>query len=207
MFERFTQAARKVVVQAQIEARSLQHGYLGTEHVLLGLFADEEGATPRRLRAFGVTEETLRRGIVDVIGRGGLTQPDATALETIGVDLDAVRGRVEEQFGPGALERTRAARRRRKGPVRWRRWRRRSEPDAGSLLSGPRGGHIPFTPRAKKVLELSLREAVALGHDHIGPQHILLGILREGEGVAARLLAPTGVTYDAVRREVIAGRW
>ncbi|CAN5730928.1 Clp protease N-terminal domain-containing protein [soil metagenome] len=206
MFERFTQGARRVVVQAQIEARSLRHAYLGTEHLLLGLFVEEDGAAARTLRSFGVSKRSVRQGVVDIIGRGELTQPDATALDSIGVDLDAVRSRVEEQFGPGALERARAARYREGRRSLRRRWPgRRCEQGGGSLTSRPQTGPLPLTCRAKKVLELSLREAVALGHDHIGEEHILLGLLREGQGMAAQLLAPTGTTYDEVRRAVIAG--
>lgn len=204
MFERFTHGARRVVVQAQIEARSLRHAYLGTEHLLLGLFVEEEGAAARMLRSFGVSKQSVRQGVVDIMGRGELTQPDAKALDSIGVDLDAVRSRVEEQFGPGALERARAARHRGGRRSRRRRWRGRCEQDCGPLTS-PQAGRLPLTPRAKKVLELSLREAVALSHDHIGEEHILLGLLREGQGMAAQLLAPTGTTYDAVRRAVVAG--
>lgn len=128
------------------------------------------------------------------MGERPLGQPDAAALDTIGIDLDAVKRRVEEAFGPNALERTRTARARTKkrlGP------RRRS-------YRGPCGsGHIPFTPRAKKVLELSLREAVALGHNYIGTEHILLGVVREGQGMGALLLSRAGVNFDVVRRRIV----
>src|SRR5947207_9407082 len=119
MFERFTERARRVVVLAQEEARALNHNYIGTEHILLGLVYDGEGVA-------------------------------AEALESLGISLEAVRLQVEEIIGRGASAST---------------------------------GHIPFTPRAKKVLELSLREALQLGHDYIGTEHILLGLIREGEGV------------------------
>jgi len=128
MFERFTDRARRVVVLAQEEARLLNHNYIGTEHILLGLIHEGEGVA-------------------------------AKALESLGISLEAVRNQVEEIIGQG-----------------------------GTSPSG----HIPFTPRAKKVLELSLREALQLGHNYIGTEHILLGLIREGEGVAAQVLVKLG---------------
>ncbi|MFC4068553.1 ATP-dependent Clp protease ATP-binding subunit [Actinoplanes subglobosus] len=139
MFERFTDRARRVVVLAQEEARTLNHHYIGTEHLLLGLIHEGEGVA-------------------------------AKSLEALGASLEAVRRQVEEIIGQG--------------------------PEVA-------GGHIPFTPRAKKVLELSLREALRLGHDYIGTEHILLGLLREGEGVAAQVLVKLGADRDRVRRQVI----
>ncbi|MEC9269461.1 MAG: ATP-dependent Clp protease ATP-binding subunit [Actinomycetota bacterium] len=139
MFERFTDRARRVVVLAQEEARLLNHNYIGTEHILLGLIHEGEGVA-------------------------------AKALESLGISLEAVRGQVEEIIGQG-----------------------------GSSPSG----HIPFTPRAKKVLELSLREALQLGHNYIGTEHILLGLIREGEGVAAQVLVKLGADLSRVRQQVI----
>ena len=139
MFERFTDRARRVVVLAQEEARLLNHRYIGTEHILLGLIHEGEGVA-------------------------------AKALETLGISLEAVRSQVEEIIGQG-----------------------------GSSPSG----HIPFTPRAKKVLELSLREALQLGHNYIGTEHILLGLIREGEGVAAQVLVKLGADLSRVRQQVI----
>ena len=139
MFERFTDRARRVVVLAQEEARLLNHSYIGTEHILLGLIHEGEGVA-------------------------------AKALETLGISLEAVRAQVEEIIGQG-----------------------------GSSPSG----HIPFTPRAKKVLELSLREALQLGHNYIGTEHILLGLIREGEGVAAQVLVKLGADLSRVRQQVI----
>jgi Clp amino terminal domain, pathogenicity island component len=138
MFERFTDRARRVVVLAQEEARLLNHNYIGTEHILLGLIHEGEGVA-------------------------------AEALERMGVSLQAVRAQVEEIIGQGQ--------------------------------SGPTG-HIPFTPRAKKVLELSLREALQLGHDYIGSEHILLGLIREGDGVAAQVLTRLGADLGRVRQQV-----
>jgi ATP-dependent Clp protease ATP-binding subunit ClpA len=139
MFERFTDRARRVVVLAQEEARMLNHNYIGTEHILLGLIHEGEGVAAR-------------------------------ALEELGIDLGAVRLQVTEIIGEGQSAPT---------------------------------GHIPFTPRAKKVLELSLREAIQLGHDYIGSEHILLGLVREGEGVAAQVLQKLGADLERVRQQVI----
>ena len=139
VFERFTDRARRVVVLAQEEARLLNHNYIGTEHILLGLIHEGEGVA-------------------------------AKALESLGISLEGVRSQVEELIGQG-----------------------------GNSPSG----HIPFTPRAKKVLELSLREALQLGHNYIGTEHILLGLIREGEGVAAQVLVKLGADLSRVRQQVI----
>ena len=139
MFERFTDRARRVVVLAQEEARLLNHNYIGTEHILLGLIHEGEGVA-------------------------------AQALESLKISLDSVRKEVESIIGQG-----------------------------GSTPSG----HIPFTPRAKKILELSLREALKLKHNYIGTEHILLGLLREGEGVAAQVLVKLGAGLPRVREQVI----
>ncbi|MDN5756104.1 MAG: AAA family ATPase, partial [Micrococcaceae bacterium] len=139
MFERFTDRARRVVVLAQEEARMLNHNYIGTEHILLGLIHEGEGVA-------------------------------AKALESLNISLGAVREQVQEIIGQGQ--------------------------------QAP-SGHIPFTPRAKKVLELSLREALQLGHNYIGTEHILLGLIREGEGVAAQVLVKLGADLNRVRQQVI----
>jgi hypothetical protein len=139
MFERFTDRARRVVVLAQEEARMLNHNYIGTEHILLGLIHEGEGVA-------------------------------AKALTSLGISLPAVRQKVEEIIGQGQQAPT---------------------------------GHIPFTPRAKKVLELSLREALQLDHNYIGTEHILLGLIREGEGVAAQVLVRLGADLNRVRNQVI----
>jgi Clp amino terminal domain, pathogenicity island component/UvrB/uvrC motif len=139
MFERFTDRARRVVVLAQEEARILNHNYLGTEHLLLGLVHEGQGVAAR-------------------------------TLESLGIGLEAVRQQVEEIIGQGQ--------------------------------QAP-SGHIPFTPRAKKVLELSHREAKQLGHGYIGTEHILLGLIREGEGVAAQVLVRLGADLNRVRQQVI----
>jgi len=139
VFERFTERARKVVVLAQEEARSFEHGHIGTEHILLGLLRVEEGLAAR-------------------------------VLMTLGITLDAVREKVAQFVGNGD--------------------------------EAPHG-QIPFTPRAKKVLELSLREALAVGHNYIGTEHILLGLVRENDGVAARILLELGADSQRVRDEVL----
>src|SRR5436190_15044166 len=139
MFERFTDRARRVVVLAQEEARTLNHHYIGTEHILLGLI--HEG--------------------------GGVA---AKALESLGISLGSVRRQLQEIIGQGEAAPT---------------------------------GHIPFTPRAKKVLELSLRETIQLGQDYIGTEHILLGLIREGEGVAAQVLQNMGGDLHRVRLAVL----
>src|ERR1700743_3012689 len=139
MFERFTDRARRVVVLAQEEARMLNHNYIGTEHILLGLIHEGEGVA-------------------------------AKSLESLGISLEGVRSQVEEIIGQGQ--------------------------------QAP-SGHIPFTPCAKKVLELSLREALQLGHNYIGTEHILLGLIREGEGVAAQVLVKPGADLNPVRQQVI----
>ncbi len=139
MFERFTDRARRVVVLAQEEARMLNHNYIGTEHILLGLIHEGEGVAAKALESMGISQEGVRAQVIEIIGEG--------------------------QQSPT--------------------------------------GHIPFTPRAKKVLELSLREALQLGHNYIGTEHILLGLIREGEGVAAQVLTKLGADLNRVRQQVI----
>ncbi|MTA30071.1 MAG: NDP-hexose 4-ketoreductase, partial [Actinobacteria bacterium] len=139
MFEKFTDKARRVVVLAQEEAKLLNHNYIGTEHLLLGLIHEGEGVA-------------------------------AKALEALGISLEPVREQVQEVIGQGQT---------------------------------PPTGHIPFTPRAKKVLELSLREALQLGHSYIGTEHLLLGLIKEGEGVAAQVLTKLGADTNKVRSQVV----
>jgi ATP-dependent Clp protease ATP-binding subunit ClpA len=179
MFERFTDDARQAVVLAQEEAVALRHGWIGTEHVLLGVLRSG-GDGARLLAGFGVDSTGVRDDVVRMVGRGdeGI---DPEALATLGIDLDEVRERVERAFGPGALIRRRPCRR------------------------GGFGPHVPFTPRAKKALELTLREALSLGQRDLRGEHIVLGLLREGDGVAAQVLAERGVTLAAAR-ERVAGR-
>ncbi|MCF6743200.1 Clp protease [Blastococcus sp. KM273128] len=171
MFERFTQEARDVVVGAQAEARALRHRRIGTEHLLLAMLAP--GTTAARvLTRHGVGHDAV---VAAVRVHSGPDELDAGALSSLGIDLDAVRGRVEEAFGPGALD----------------------APQAGRP-----GGHIPFTPRAKKVLELALREAIALKSRTITDGHIALGLIREGEGLAMKVLHDRGVDVPALRDDL-----
>jgi ATP-dependent Clp protease ATP-binding subunit ClpC len=139
MFEKFTDRARRVIVLAQEEARMLDHNYIGTEHLLLGLIHEGHGVAAKALESLGISLEDVRQNVEEIIGRG--------------------------QEAPS--------------------------------------GHIPFTPRAKKVLELSLREGLQLGHNYIGTEHILLGLIREGEGVAAQVLVKLGADLNRVRQQVI----
>ena len=184
MFERFTDRARNVAVDAQAAARRLGHGYTGTEHILLGLLQGD-GIAARALGSLGITAAAVEREVLAEVGRGPLGQRDAEALGAIGIDLEEVRRRVEASFGPGALYWR---------PGRgWRRGRR--VPLAA--------GHIPFSPRAKKVLELSLREALALKHNYIGTEHILLGVAREGEGLAMLILTRLGAGPQVIRARVL----
>jgi ATP-dependent Clp protease ATP-binding subunit ClpA len=182
MFERFTDRARQVAIDAQVSARRLGHGYVGTEHILLGLLQGD-GIGARVLGGLGVTAAAVEREVLAEVGRGPLGAGDAEALGAIGIDLEEVRRRIEASFGPGALQ--------------WRPGRR-----CGRRLP-LFGGHIPFTPRAKKVLELSLREALALKHKYIGTEHILLGLVREGEGLAMLVLTRLGAGPDAIRARVL----
>jgi len=184
MFERFTDRARKVTVDAQASARRLGHGSIGTEHLLLGLLQGD-GIAAQVLTGLGVTPAAVEREVLAEVGRGPLGAGDAAALGAIGIDLDEVRRRAEASFGPGALY--------------WNpdpRCRRARSPF-------PVSGHIPFSPRAKKVLELSLREALALGHRYIGTEHILLGLVREGEGLAMLVLVRLGAGPQAIRGQVL----
>ena len=196
MFERFTHAARDAVVRAQHEARDLGQSPIGTQHLLLALLADPAGPVAAALRDRGVTAASVRAGVLRRLGAGPGSSPDAlaesdaedaAALKAIGIDLDAVRRAIEENFGPGALRLPRNAKPARKGLL--------SRFSAGT-------GHIPFSPRAKKILELSLREALRLKHNFIAPEHLMLGILREGSGLAAQTLADAGVDFDAVRADL-----
>jgi ATP-dependent Clp protease ATP-binding subunit ClpA len=173
MFERFTDDARAAVTTAEREAAALRHGWIGTEHLLLGvLVTGGDGA--RLLADFGVDAAGVRDDVVRIVGRGE-DDIDPDALATLGIDLDAIRDRVERAFGPGALSRR------------------------GSCT------RTPFCRRAKKAIELGLRESLALGDKEIRGEHLVLGLLREGDGVAARILAARGVTLEAARSRV-AGR-
>jgi ATP-dependent Clp protease ATP-binding subunit ClpA len=183
MFERYTDRARQVAVDAQASARGLGHGWVGTEHILLGLLHGD-GIAARVLGGLGITAAAVEREVLAEVGRGPLGTGDAEALGAIGIDLEEVRRRVEASFGPGALQ--------------WRPGRGCSRGRVPLF-----GGHIPFTPRAKKVLELSLREALALKHRYIGTEHLLLGLVREGEGLAMLALTRLGAGPQLIRARVL----
>jgi len=207
MFERFTQAARSVVTAAQLEARRLEHRIIGTEHLLLALvrYGDRAGTV---LLDAGVTIDRIDAGIRAATSTPVQPPPadwlgieDADALKAFGIDIDEVRARIEQNFGPVDL-----------APPAPDRPRRilgifpRDVDQPGTGKNAPVGrrpsGHIPFSPRAKKVLELSLREALRLKHKHIGAEHILLGLIREGEGLAALILTQQGVDLGTLRERV-----
>ena len=231
MFERFTDAARHIVVQAQHDARRLGHNYIGTEHLLLAL---TEADTPASavLRDQGVTPQQVEAEILRAIGRGSadpLSGLDREALAAIGIDLDVVRARLDAAFGPDALDRAVLAHKRAgqagrlgrrpalgKGPVarlmhvRHRRVRRAAfagpvPPALSQRLPGPPPrGHIPFTPRAKKSLEVSLRQALALHDNYIGVQHLVLAQLAMKDGMARTILSALGASPDSLRAAVLA---
>jgi ATP-dependent Clp protease ATP-binding subunit ClpA len=192
MFERFDETARQTVVHAQDGARGLGQRFIGTEHLLLGMVWDgAESTAAATLRAHGVTASGIRAQILMWKGTGPLGETDAEALHTIGIDLDAVRAVVEDAFGPGALDEPPAEANDPRG--------------LGALLrrrTPPVQGHIPLTPRAKKALELSLREAVRLESRHIEAGHVLLGLLRARGGPDTRILTDAGIDLDALRHEV-----
>jgi Clp amino terminal domain, pathogenicity island component len=226
MFERFSDDARQVVVQAQAAARRLGHGFIGCEHLLLATASMDTPAS-LVLRDQGVSPDRIETEIVRAIGPGRtadlLAGLDREALASIGIELDAVRTRLEAAFGPDALARAVPACRRnrrpawRKGPVAelMRRRRRRSgrgsaAPSAGParygnapLFSGPAPrGHIPFTPRAKKSLARSLREAVALKDNYIGVQHLVLALTMD-DGMVPVILSALGASSTSLRAAIL----
>jgi ATP-dependent Clp protease ATP-binding subunit ClpA len=219
MLERFTDTARHVLAQAQANARLLGHSYIGCEHLLMAAAGadDPVGAV---LRDQNVTPERIEVALLHTAGP--LRGLDKEALASIGIDLDAVRARIEAAFGPDALTRALPAdsRNRRptwgKGPLaeltrrRHRRHASRNAPrptgpvSSATPLPGPAPlGHIPFTPRAKKTLELSLREADALHDSSIGTQHITLALLIPQDGTVPRILAALGVQPASVRAAIL----
>ena len=231
MFERFTDGARNVVAQAQKDARRLGHNYIGCEHLLLAAAEVGEPASAV-LRDQGVTPERVEAEIVRAIGRGctdSLRGLDREALAAIGIDLDVVRARIEAAFGPDALTRAalahkhaaQAGRRGRrpawgKGPVarlahrrRFRAARRGAPAGLAPLANAPLlrdpapGRHIPFTPSAKKTLELSLREAVALKDSHIGVQHLTLALLVSKDGTVAEIVSALGASTSSLRAAIL----
>jgi hypothetical protein len=225
MFERFTGTARHVVAQAQEDARRLGHNYIGCEHLLLAAAAAGEPASAV-LRDHGVTPERIEAEILRTIGRGQATGPlgglDREALASIGIDLDVVRARIEAAFGPDALTRALPAACRSRRPARGkgplaemtRRRRARRARRSAPLPAGPRGniprrgpaarGHIPFTPRAKKSLQLSLREATALHDNYIGVQHLILALLALQDGMVPVILSALRAPATPLRAAILA---
>jgi ATP-dependent Clp protease ATP-binding subunit ClpA len=189
MFERFTDRARSLVARAQAESHALRHHHIGTEHLLLAMLDRDGGTAYRVLTDAGVERSRVLADVKRFVRAGHdiFGDSDVAALQAIGIDLDAVRKKIEETFGPGALDPPPEPCRRRGLLRRWR-------PYLGT----------PFTPRAKKVLELSLREAVRLRHGFIGTEHILLGLLREGHGLAAKVLVDEGFDLEDLRRWTLA---
>ncbi len=178
MFERFTSRAREVVVAARDEATRLRHQYVGTEHLLLGLLTASPGPAARVLFAAGLHPEYVRAEVLRRVGAGSdaLGAGEAEALQAIGIDLNTVRSKLEDSFGEGVLD----------------------QPHGGRP-----GARLPFTPRAKKSLALALREAKRLGHDYLGTEHILLGLIREADGIAGQILA-TKEPLGALRERILA---
>jgi len=196
MFERFTADARDVVVRARDEARALGHSWVGTEHLLLAALRRPDVPAVSVLLELGASYETCRAAVQSVLGEDrALGTDDAAALRILGIDLDEVRRRVEEDFGPGALEGPPESSPKR-GILRRRRWRR----------TCPRPGHLSFMPRAKRALERSLREALALNDRHIGVEHIVLGLLDPKGNLAVDTLARLGVSPLCARALMMARR-
>lgn len=176
MFERFTERARESVIQAQDAARRLGDDHCGVEHLLLGLLAEPGTVAAATLAELGVTTERVERELAAIRGHGPLGSAEAEALHSIGIDLEAIRRRVEASFGPGALDRG-APRRR---------------------------GHLPFTKPAKKAIELGLREAIALRHKEIGTEHLLLGLTRAPDEPATAVLRALQAPPEAIRANLLA---
>lgn len=203
VFERFTDRARAVVVTAQDEARRLGHGWIGAEHLMLGVLAQPDGIGVAELERLGVTSDAWRTALAAAFGpERGFGPRDVAALDSLGIDLDEIRRRAEEQFGPGALEPDPAGRPLLPAGRLPRLFRRRR----GCGLEPNPTGHIPFTARAKRALERALREAQALGDRYIGVEHVILGLLDPEGNLATELLTHLQVDSGAARAAVLAAR-
>jgi ATP-dependent Clp protease ATP-binding subunit ClpA len=193
MFERFTGQAREVVVQAQAHARRLDHAYIGCEHLLLSVVATDSPAGDA-LRSLGLTPDAVESAMRSILCGGRGPMLDREALAAVGIDLDVVRERVEAAFGPGAL--TRPPQRDHPRPRRgWRRQRR--------CPTGAPSGHIPFSPRAKKCLEVALQESVTRRDGYIGIEHLALALTAMSEGLAPRVFARIGLPATQARAEIV----
>jgi ATP-dependent Clp protease ATP-binding subunit ClpA len=216
MLERFTRTARHVVTGAQQEARDIGHRWIGTKHLLLAVVRHQHAPGAATLLRLGITPQSCRAAIARVVGtdEGPLGAGDAEALKAFGIDLDEVRRRAEGAFGKGALDAAPAdpgARRAGRGLFGWRRGASGAQTGTGAgegagagRGAAAGGGHIRFTPRAKKSLELALREAVARGDRHIGVEHLVLALLRGDDRVSLAVFERLGVAPRNVREIVLA---
>src|SRR5204863_4651653 len=215
MFERFTASARAIVVQAQEHARRLGHRYIGCEHLLLAAASTGEPAAAA-LREHGVTPQAVEAEIVRLIGPGQaaslFSAADREALASIGIDLEAVRARIEAAFGADAF--TRAAPDACRGnrpawpnsPMGRLLRRLRRSPAAAGQDASPGAyptGHLPFTPRAKKSLEHSLREAKARHDNYIGVEHLTLALVAMNEGAVPPILSALGASQATLRAAIL----
>jgi ATP-dependent Clp protease ATP-binding subunit ClpA len=177
MFGRLRSTPREVIVRAKRESEEMRHPWIGTEHLLLALLDEQAGIAYSVLHRSGVDRQRVRTDIERLVRPSTLGAEDAAALRTIGIDLDAVLARIEESFGPGAARVVRPPARR-----------------------GPRR----FSPRARNVWALSVQEATELGHRYLGPEHLLLGLIREGGGLAAKILTDAGLSLRDLRTATLA---
>lgn len=187
MFQRFTRQAREVVLQARSEAEAMRHGHIGPEHLLLGALAQPEAPGAATLIRLGITADQIRQDLTDIVVSADLTTADAEALRALGIDLDEVRQRVEQTFGPGALDVPQTTK-------DWFPWRRKQSRPAGRLR---------FIPRGKHILEYALRQAIARRDRHIGVEHMVLGLLTMKGTMIAELLRRHDVDPADARRTVL----
>jgi ATP-dependent Clp protease ATP-binding subunit ClpA len=190
MFERFTKEARDLVIGAREQARSLRHPLIGTEHLLIAMLADDRTGAHAVLRGVGLEYDRVLADLKRAVGASGrvLTDEDAEALRSIGIDLDAVLANVERTLGPDS----------------WTTPVPEAQPERRGLFRrSNRSGTSRFAPRAKKVLELSLREAIHLQSREINSEFILLGLIREGEGLGAKLIVDAGISLDDLRQATL----
>ena len=191
MFNRFTPQARQVVRQAQEHAVRLGHDWIGCEHLLLAV-ADPRTAVGVLISRAGASQAALEEAVAVVVGPGSVESDDKLLLATLGIDAEEVRQAVEATFGSGALSGARTSERRGR--------RRRLRHRRAACASSP--GRSPLTPKAKRCLELSLRESLRLEHDHVGLEHIALALLSRDDTAAWQVLLHVGVDPDQLRRAV-----
>ncbi len=191
MFERFTPAARQVVVRAQDEARDFAHPWLGTEHLLLGVLAQSDTDASAVLIDLGITLDSARATLGQLVGRGGFCERDAAALRTVGIDLDQVRHAAEASFGLGALDRPPAWRCRRGS------WLRRRRPKSEDAVD-----YLPFMPRAKRALERARHEVTNRRSQYLDVDHLLLGLLDPKGNMATEVLRRVGVDPNVVATQL-----